>query len=96
MANGGYQVVDFKNVVLSETPVTISGIYKKVSTGKAILCENLLLGESAIPITIFSCATPVDAGMSITIVLNGVYTANILVTDADAVSVTVTKLAEAE
>lgn len=42
MAKGGYQIIDFSGYTLSDdTPVTVKGAFKKATTGKAVLCENV-------------------------------------------------------
>ena len=42
---GGYQIIDFNGVPYGES-ATVVGAFKKASTGKAILVENLAVDEN--------------------------------------------------
>lgn len=76
---GGYQVIDCKGVVLTSTPVTIKGAFKKAKSGKAILIENMggvsgffydiavdATDYALIPLIVITDNTPTIANITIT------------------------------
>lgn len=94
MAKGGYQIIDFGGASLGETAVTIKGAYAKAGTGKALLLENFMIGESNV-LSAFGVALLSSDDYVITIPITGVYNAVITIDDDDAVVAAVVELAEA-
>lgn len=92
---GGYQIIDFKGKELGEDAITITGAYAKALTGKAILCENVVIGSGLPPISFFATATPSDYGYVLSTIMFGTYSYAITITDEDGVTAIVTELATA-
>lgn len=96
MALGGYQIIDFKGIELGETAVTIPDAYAKCATGKAILAENIVLGEGSDPVSGFVISALSEDGYTLTFLIAGVHSVVVTITDEDAVTAAVIQLAESE
>lgn len=88
---GGYRIIDFKGVALtSGTQATIPGLYESASNPyrKRMQVTGLVVGTTKYPD--FSAEfVPSSSNFTSTLVING-DTVEIVITSADAVTVTVT------
>lgn len=83
MKNGGYKIIDLKDVNLSTTPVVIAGIYNRVKDNyrKPILLSGIVIGG----VEMADCF--VDLHVSSTSYVGAVYNYTITITSDDKVSV---------
>lgn len=96
MAKGGYQIIDFGGRELGETAVNIKDAYKKASTGKVILCENVAIDNGPSGFSIFAPSCEVEGGYAISFIIAGTFSVVITIADDDNVTAAVVTLAEAE
>lgn len=80
--NTGYKIIDLKNISLSSTAVTITGIYDSIESNyrKALLLANIVI-DSVEKANVFTYAD-VDSGNYVI----SVYGGTITITDEDAVT----------
>ena len=83
MKNGGYKIIDLKDVNLSTTPVVIAGIYNRVKDNyrKPILLSGIVIGG----VEMADCF--VDLNVSSTSYVGAVHNHTITITSDDKVSV---------
>lgn len=96
---GGYQVINFGGAVLDTTPRTFKDAYKKASTGKAVLIEDVRFSSQMQTVSGFAPAILTDDGYLMTIIatgLAGIQAVTITITSEDAVTAEFTNLAEAD
>lgn len=95
---GGYQVINFGGAILDTTPRTFKDAYKKASTGKAVLIEDVRFSAQMPTVSGFAPAIRTNDGYLMTIIasgLAGIQAVTITVTSEDAVTAKFTNLAEA-
>lgn len=83
MANGGYRIIDLKNVSLGSTAKDVAGVYDAINgTNKQLLLTNINIGGTKYHDTI------IDVKVSSTKFVWTVYGYNFEVTTADKVKAT--------